>query len=87
MRGGGRVPRSSRSGRELSDDESDADEDEGRTDVSAMETNDPNRPWLKDFKKYLKETEELEDISIVRWWGVSTSFSFVFIHLSVIFFS
>lgn len=60
--------------RELSDDEfCDESEDEESTPCTAgaAEPRDTDRPWLKDFSKYLHETEELDTLSIVHWWGVS----------------
>jgi len=35
---------------------------------------DPNRPWLQDFRAYLDIQEQvLEGWSTVKWWGVSDS--------------
>lgn len=70
----------------LSDDDSEPDheDDEGdsghRTRTPAADANDPDRPWLKDFRNYLRETEDIGNLSIVRWWGVSMFF-FGFISL------
>ena len=54
--------------RELSDDEDDSSAESG----SAV-PDDPNRPWLRDFRAYLDTTEHVPDgWSMVKWWGVST---------------
>jgi hypothetical protein len=52
--------------RELSDDE-EITADDG---TSAPE--DPKRPWLMDFRKYLDVVEQVPDgCSAIGWWGVS----------------
>jgi hypothetical protein len=33
---------------------------------------DPKRPWLTDFRKYLDAVEQIPDgCSAIGWWGVS----------------
>lgn len=41
---------------------------------------DPLKPWMAEFKHYL-DTHEIvpEEMSIVRWWGVSACFFFMII--------
>ena len=52
--------------RELSDDE-DGPGDEGGDAV----TDDPKRPWSRDFHSYLDTIEHvLEGWTMVKWWGV-----------------
>jgi hypothetical protein len=52
--------------RELSDDE------EMATDAGTDVPEDPNRPWLRDFRSYLDVVEQVpEGCSTIRWWGVS----------------
>jgi hypothetical protein len=51
---------------ELSDDE------EMTTDVGTGVPEDPKRPWLTDFHKYLDVAEQVPDgCSAIGWWGVS----------------
>jgi hypothetical protein len=55
--------------RELSDDEGDA-----CTDIHPAEPEDPNRPWLRDFRAYLDVCEHVPDgWTTIAWWGVSYS--------------
>jgi hypothetical protein len=35
-----------------------------------------SKPWLRDFNGYLQSRDELGDMSIVEWWGVSAIFLF-----------
>ena len=52
--------------RELSDDE------EMTTEVGTGVPEDPKRPWLTDFHKYLDVAEQVPDgCSAIGWWGVS----------------
>ena len=51
--------------RELSDDE------ETTTEVGSGMPDDPKRPWLTDFHKYLDVVEQVPDgCSAIGWWGV-----------------
>jgi hAT family C-terminal dimerisation region len=53
--------------RELSDDEE-------NTDVGAGVPEDPKRPWLTEFRRYLDIVEQVPDgCSAIAWWGVSVS--------------
>lgn len=54
--------------RELSDDE-----DEDEVDTSTIAPNELRAPWCKDFNGYLNSKDQLGDMSIVEWWGVSIS--------------
>jgi hypothetical protein len=55
--------------RELSDDEEDAAIDTG-LDVP----DDPQRPWVRDFRAYVDVLEQVpEGWTAIRWWGVSIS--------------
>jgi hypothetical protein len=57
--------------RELSDDD-----DSDCTDSDARPTvlEDPNRPWLQDFRAYLDMVEYVQDDwTTITWWGVSDS--------------
>ena len=56
--------------RELSDDDANSDDDV--SDAPEPTNVDLDKPWLKEFRQYLKE--ELGNLSIVQWWGVSTIF-------------
>ena len=52
--------------RELSDDE------EITSEAGAGAPEDPKRPWLTDFHKYLDVVEQVPDgYSAIGWWGVS----------------
>jgi hypothetical protein len=52
--------------RELSDDE------EITTEAGTGVPEDPKRPWLTDFRKYLDVVEQVpDDYSAIGWWGVS----------------
>ena len=52
--------------RELSDDE------EITTEVRNGVPEDPKRPWLTEFRKYLDAVEQVPDgSSAIGWWGVS----------------
>lgn len=54
--------------RELSDDEDDALGD--TMDVP----DDPQRPWLRDFRAYMDVPEQVPDgWTAIQWWGVSSS--------------
>jgi len=55
--------------RELSDDEDDAMADTG-PDVP----DDPQRPWLRDYRAYMDVLEQVPDgWTAIQWWGVSVS--------------
>lgn len=55
--------------RELSDDENDAAMDTG-LDV----LDDPQRPWLHDYRAYVDVLEQVpEGWTAIQWWGVSIS--------------
>jgi len=58
--------------RELSsDDESDRDcMETGDSSINAV-ADDSAVPWHKDFNGYLNSKDQLGDLSIVEWWGVS----------------
>ena len=52
--------------RELSDEEDGQSDDEGFT-----VPNDPNRPWLRDFRSYIDTIENVpEGWTTIKWWGV-----------------
>jgi hypothetical protein len=50
--------------RELSDDEDDID-------MSTTSPDELHAPWRKDFNGYLNSKDQLGNMSIVEWWGVS----------------
>ena len=53
--------------RELSDDE-----DDNHAGSGSVTTEDPERPWLRDFRIYLDTVEHIPDgWSTITWWGVS----------------
>ena len=53
--------------RELSDDEEDTAMDTG-LDVP----DDPQRPWLRDYRTYVDVLEQVpEGWTAIQWWGVS----------------
>ena len=55
---------------QLSDDEDDEDS-------PVQSQGDPNKPWLKEFNRYLSGMEMIpEKMSLVSWWGVSAHFLF-----------
>jgi hypothetical protein len=54
--------------RELSDDEDEDDED-----ALTLAPDELRAPWRKDFHGYLNSKDQLGDMSIIEWWGVSTS--------------
>jgi hypothetical protein len=57
--------------RELSDDD---DSDCTDSDVRPTVLEDPNRPWLQDFRAYLDMVEYVrDDWTTITWWGVSDS--------------
>ena len=59
--------------RELSDDDANSDDDV--SDAPEPTDVDLDKPWFKEFRQYLKvPKEELGNLSIVQWWGVSTIF-------------
>jgi hypothetical protein len=49
---------------ELSDDEDDID-------MSTTSPDELHAPWWKDFNGYLNSKDQLGNMSIVEWWGVS----------------
>ena len=51
-----------------------SDDDDSSDDAGPSTTqNDPTKPWLREFHKYLNMTDELSDgQTLVQWWGVST---------------
>jgi hypothetical protein len=52
--------------REVSDDE------DAATDDGTGVPEDPKRPWLTEFYKYLDVVEQVpDDCSAIGWWGVS----------------
>jgi hypothetical protein len=58
--------------RELSDDEEDTTMDT-RSDVP----DDPQRPWIRDYRAYMDVPEQvLEGWTAIQWWGVSTYLGF-----------
>jgi len=35
---------------------------------------DPQRPWLRNFRAYVDVLEQVPEVwTAIRWWGVSTS--------------
>lgn len=57
--------------RELSDNDSD---DSDHADVHPTQLEDPNKPWLRDFRAYLDVVEYVPDgWTTIAWWGVSDS--------------
>ncbi|HWS83115.1 MAG TPA: hypothetical protein VN207_02530 [Ktedonobacteraceae bacterium] len=53
--------------RELSDDDEDTMADTG-TDVP----DDPQRPWLRDYRVYIDVPEQVQEgWTAIQWWGVS----------------
>ena len=54
--------------RELSDDE--ADDTAGRS--SPAVSGDSGDRWRRDFDGYLGSRDQLGEMSLVEWWGVST---------------
>jgi hypothetical protein len=56
--------------RELSDDE----EDTTAMDIGLLVPDDPQRPWLRDYRAYVDIPEQVpEGWSAIQWWGVSIS--------------
>jgi hypothetical protein len=52
--------------RELSDDE------DNMMDTGSDVPDDPQRPWLHDFRAYMDASEQVrEGWSAIQWWGVS----------------
>ena len=51
--------------RELSEDENDPD--------TSLILDESDASWRKDFHGYLNSKDQLGDMSIVEWWGVSIS--------------
>jgi hypothetical protein len=44
------------------------------TDAGTSVPEDPERPWLRDFRSYLDAVEQVPDgCSAIKWWGVSDS--------------
>jgi hypothetical protein len=57
--------------RELSSD------DEDPTPVGSADTPvDPQKPWRKEFYRYLHAIDELNGLTIVQWWGVCPFYFF-----------
>lgn len=55
--------------RELSDDEEDS-----MADTEADVPDDPQRPWLRDYRAYMDVPEQVpEGWTAIQWWGVSIS--------------
>ena len=51
--------------RELSDD------DEPTTDMGLDIPDDPQRPWLRDYRAYMDVLEQVPDgWTAIQWWGV-----------------
>jgi hypothetical protein len=56
--------------RELSDDE------DTMMDTGLDVPDDPQRPWLRDYRAYMDVPEQVpEGWSAIQWWGVSISVS------------
>jgi hypothetical protein len=56
--------------RELSDDE------DMMMDTGLDVPDDPQRPWLRDYRAYIDFPEQVpEGWSAIQWWGVSISVS------------
>ena len=53
--------------RELSDDEDDTDSSL----ASPIVPEDLRAPWQKDFNGYLNSKDQLSNMTITEWWGVS----------------
>jgi hypothetical protein len=57
--------------RELSDDE---EELATGMDTGLLVPDDPQRPWLRDYRAYMDVPEQVpEGWSAIQWWGVSIS--------------
>jgi hypothetical protein len=56
--------------RELSDDE------DTMMDTGLDVPDDPQRPWLRDYRAYMDVPEQVpEGWSAIQWWGVNVSVS------------
>jgi hypothetical protein len=66
--------------RELSSDD---DEDCMESGANST-TGDSTDPWRKDFNGYLNSKDQLGDMTIVEWWGVSLLQMFYMIMLSTV---
>ena len=61
--------------RELSDDEEDT-----ATDTRSDLPDDPQRPWIRDYRAYMDVHEQVpEGWTAIQWWGVSTYLGFTMI--------
>ncbi|KAJ8503453.1 hypothetical protein ONZ45_g10852 [Pleurotus djamor] len=58
-----------RRSRMLSDDESSNEESSVRDNSAAAQ--DPSKPWLLSFNKYMRATDSLGGSTLVRWWGLN----------------
>jgi hypothetical protein len=58
----------------LVDGESDAsdDVDMATSNNTSAQWNDPSRPWLCSFHKYLNRQENLGDLSLIQWWDINS---------------
>jgi hypothetical protein len=65
----------------LSDDD-DNDNDGIESYASPTTHSEPSTPWCKDFFVYLNSTDQLDNMTIVEWWGVHVSH--IVFHLIVI---
>jgi hypothetical protein len=53
--------------RELSDDE------DTTMDTGSDVPDDPQRPWIRDYRSYMDAPEQVpEGWTAIQWWGVST---------------
>ncbi|KAG6846029.1 hypothetical protein H0H87_011077, partial [Tephrocybe sp. NHM501043] len=57
----------------LSHLESDSEDDVSNSDhvSSSTHTHDSAKPWLKEFNKYLDSDDELNEMTLVQWWGIN----------------
>lgn len=45
---------------------------------------DPDRPWSRHFHEYMDTLDQVpDDWSAIKWWGVSSIFSSIFLNLDV----
>lgn len=55
--------------RELSDDE-----DDTMVDIGTELPDDPQQPWLRDYRAYIDVVEQVpKGRTTIQWWGVSDS--------------
>lgn len=59
--------------RELSDDSDEGPESQDAHSSSIL-PDDLRAPWLTDFNGYLNSKDQLGNMTIVEWWGVSVAY-------------